>query len=120
VSEHLIVDAPTLTAHRIDREPVIFCRPSDYRVGGQDQAPGLFGLSFQVMGAESPFAGVDEPALERVDGFTLVELTGDLTPAVRIGQLPASVDGAADGTVFLERRRERTLAVALVAVDVQE
>lgn len=69
MGEYVVVDASTLTAHRIDCEPVVLCRPGDHRVGGQGQAPSLFGLGFQVTGAEGPFVGVDEVAFERVDGF---------------------------------------------------
>jgi hypothetical protein len=95
VGQHVGVDSAALTAHLVNREPVILCRPGDYRVCGQGQAPGLFGLGFQVTGTEGPFVGVDEVAFESVDGFTLVELARDLAPVVAVGQIPAGVDGAA-------------------------
>jgi hypothetical protein len=98
-----------LAAHLLDREPVILCGPGDYCVGDQGQAPGLFGLGFQMPGPEGSFMGVDEVALEGVDGFASVELARDLAPVVRISEVSAGVDGATHRAVLLERRRQRVL-----------
>lgn len=48
VDEHVVVDAAPGSAHRFDRQPVVFGGPGDHGVRDQGLTPGLLGLLFEV------------------------------------------------------------------------
>ncbi len=54
--------------------------------------------------------GVEQVAAQRVQGFALVELAGDLAAVVRVGQVAGGVDGATQRSALFERRSEGVLS----------
>lgn len=109
VSQDIVIDPAPGPAHLLDGEPVILCGPTDYRVGGKSEAPGLFGLVVELAGADRALVRVEQVAAQGVEGFAFVELAGYLAPVVRIGQVAGGVYGAAQGPVLLERGGEGVL-----------
>lgn len=109
VREDFVVDAPPGLAHRIHCQAVILRRPGHHGVGDQRQAPRLLRLLLQVPRPDGAFVGVEQVPFERVQRFALIQLTGDLAPVGRVGEVAGCVDGAAQCPVFLQRRRQRVL-----------
>lgn len=58
--EYLVVDVSASPPEGDDDEAVVFGGPGDDGVGGQGQAPHLFGLLLMVPAADGTFASVDE------------------------------------------------------------
>jgi hypothetical protein len=85
---------------------VVLRRPGHHRLCDQREAPGLLGLRFDVAGPHGSFVGVEQIALEGVQGLSCREILRRRPGRRGSGRY---VDRATQRPVFLQRRRERVL-----------
>src|SRR5260370_661888 len=90
-----------MDAQLLHGELVVLGGPGDHRVGQHGQAPRLLGLAGQVRLGDGALAGVAQVPAQRVQGFALVQLAGDLPPVRRVltGTGPRGLFGAACPTL---------------------